>query len=519
MMKKGIIWLLLQVFVLFLSITVVAQDNHFIYLQSDNGQPFYVKLNKKLFSSSTAGYIILPKLTNGDYSLTIGFPKNEQPEEEFQLKVDGKNQGFLLKELQNNLTLLNLETMALIAGTRQAQPVPDTVATRAEVVQSDPFSSLLAEVVKDSSILKSGTVVSSTVVTEKPLDTAKKENENKVAEGYVVASADSAMAKVDSTGTGSRVSLAKTDEEMKVQKEMPSSDSVNQKVYTIDSLSSASELNSISTKGSFTEKENGKDTTSGKEILGNSNDSLLTTQGHIVAIDSLKSVLSPFKRILLVNEKGGKDMVYVNDKTNDTIRLFMPVTDFSAPQISGEKARDSIIFTPEHEADTNLTITPTIVVPAAREAEKDTLVVLNESKKEKRGDTVKQARIIYNPDGDSSKEKQSAAKGEGTKKQAIANTDCASRASERDFLRLRKRMAGESDNLKMIEVARRFFKLNCYTTEQVRNLSYLFMDDEGKYQFFDLAYPFTSDSDQFYTLESQLKDTYYIKRFKAMLHK
>ena len=37
--------------------------------------------------------------------------------------------------------------------------------------------------------------------------------------------------------------------------------------------------------------------------------------------------------------------------------------------------------------------------------------------------------------------------------------------------------------------------------------------------FFDAAYPFTSDSDQYNSLKSQLSDEYYINRFKAMIHK
>jgi hypothetical protein len=42
-----------------------AQQNHFIYIQTENKQPFYVKLDKQLFSSAASGYIILPKLKEG----------------------------------------------------------------------------------------------------------------------------------------------------------------------------------------------------------------------------------------------------------------------------------------------------------------------------------------------------------------------------------------------------------------------------------------------------------------------
>ena len=80
-------------------------------------------------------------------------------------------------------------------------------------------------------------------------------------------------------------------------------------------------------------------------------------------------------------------------------------------------------------------------------------------------------------------------------------------------------MAGESTNDGMIKIAKKFFRSQCFSTEQIKNLSFLFLNDEGKYQFFDSAYAFTSDSSQYLILQSQLKDTYYVNRFKAMIHK
>ncbi len=79
--------------------------------------------------------------------------------------------------------------------------------------------------------------------------------------------------------------------------------------------------------------------------------------------------------------------------------------------------------------------------------------------------------------------------------------------------------AGENNNDDMLKEAKKGFKSRCFSTEQIKNLSYLFLNDEGKYQFFDAAYAFSSDSDQYYKLQSQLSDPYYVSRFKAMIHK
>ena len=61
------------------------------------------------------------------------------------------------------------------------------------------------------------------------------------------------------------------------------------------------------------------------------------------------------------------------------------------------------------------------------------------------------------------------------------------------------------------------FKQKCFSTEQIKNLSGLFLKEEEKYHFFDAAYPFVHDSQQFKLLESQLTDPYIITRFRAML--
>ena len=78
-------------------------------------------------------------------------------------------------------------------------------------------------------------------------------------------------------------------------------------------------------------------------------------------------------------------------------------------------------------------------------------------------------------------------------------------------------MTAQKDEDEMIDAAQKLFKQKCYSTEQVKNLSVLFLKDESKYKFFDTAYPFVYDSGNFKNLESQLTDPYFISRFKAMI--
>jgi hypothetical protein len=99
----------------------------------------------------------------------------------------------------------------------------------------------------------------------------------------------------------------------------------------------------------------------------------------------------------------------------------------------------------------------------------------------------------------------------------LMNSDCRQFATDNDVDKLRVSMLKENTDYEKIVLARKIFRSKCFTTKQVRALTELFSGDEGKYQLFDAAYPFVSDSGNFKSLVNILQDTYYINRFKAMV--
>ncbi|MEJ7912979.1 MAG: DUF4476 domain-containing protein [Chitinophagaceae bacterium] len=113
-------------------------------------------------------------------------------------------------------------------------------------------------------------------------------------------------------------------------------------------------------------------------------------------------------------------------------------------------------------------------------------------------------------------EMETEAKPVAVNKRAPKNASLCFEATERDFLKLRRNMAAEPSDERMIGAARRYFRTRCFTSEQVRNLSGLFLTPASKYAFFDLAYPYITDRTQFPALGSEIKDEYYSKRFKAL---
>jgi hypothetical protein len=95
---------------------------------------------------------------------------------------------------------------------------------------------------------------------------------------------------------------------------------------------------------------------------------------------------------------------------------------------------------------------------------------------------------------------------------------CQTVANNDDFLKLRRKMAARTNDDGMLDEARKYFKSKCFSTEQIKNLSTMFLSNAGKYNFFSAAYNYTTDVENFSSLQSELKDEYYISQFKVMLH-
>ncbi len=127
---------------------VKAQQKHFIYVESEDKQPFAIVLNGKVYSSSDYGYIIIPKLDDGDYNFTVSFPMNKFPDQPFACTVNKKDAGYFLKNDNNKWVLQNMQTKKVVGN--------DNVATAKDTT----FGNMLSEVVSDSTLTKQNVVIS-----------------------------------------------------------------------------------------------------------------------------------------------------------------------------------------------------------------------------------------------------------------------------------------------------------------------------------------------------------------------
>jgi hypothetical protein len=484
--------------VLIFAFAAKAQQSHFVYLQTDNGKPFYVKMDNKILSSSSEGYIIIPDITNGNYRLKIGIPKKEYPEEAFSIAVNNQNEGYLIKHFDGKgLQLFNMETLALISG--DSDSASQMVASTS--TDNNPFTMMLANVVKDSTILQNHQIVIENPT--KAADTATQVN-NQLTDNIVPNSPD----------TNAVVQHAIADNDI---------------------------VSSTTSKPADSEATNS----------GNISSASLSADSAVAASGS------PAPKLLSKQDQDGLQMVYSDKK--DTVRVFMPSEENQSTADSKATKNDNFDFTGSNNSantspDTSLTITPTVVKPENKKSgfvlRKDTIATATDS-----AGMAKTApeQVFYIGPKDKSKNIDTSDKGSSDEKHGLfsglskntkkepaeiakpaenkievlpseatpskTNSDCKAFADNEDFLRLRKKMASEDNKEDMIKVANKFFRSRCFSTGQIKDLSYLFLTDEGKYKFFDAAYAHTSDSDLFATLESQLKDPYYKKRFEALIGK
>lgn len=148
---------LLSVFLICLLVkTAFSQEQHYIYIQSDDHRSFYVRLGAEVFASSGNGYLVIPGLGRNTYELIVGFPEGKATEWRFSCTVSEADLGFILKRKSAaELQLLNLKQQDGLNGTVVEQH-PEVKANAGAlppgIVSNDPFSLMLADAVNDPSI-------------------------------------------------------------------------------------------------------------------------------------------------------------------------------------------------------------------------------------------------------------------------------------------------------------------------------------------------------------------------------
>lgn len=449
--------LIVSVVLAILSLTAASQKVYFIYLQTESEQPFFIKMNEKIYSSSASGYLILSKLYDSTYSFKVGFPQNKWPEQAFTVAISKKDHGYLVKNFDGKgWGLFDLQTLAIqmaAAGTTKAEDPAKPESKEG----GSAFTDILSKASDDPSLK------------EKPAQPKAEEIKVPPATSTEVRKEESVTPKPPEPPVA-----------VKVIKEEPVTttkpvEPVEQVKVIKEETSSAKPAES--TEPVKTVKEEPK--TEIKEL------SSFKTEEVKEAVKA--EPVSEYK-MSLVSKRGesstteGFGLIYIDkyeDGTTDTVRLLIPNAKMLVPVVKEEpKEEKKMLDIPVEISSKPVDTKPLAVIdtPAIKPVVIETPVT---KPAEKPG--------------------------------------CADVAAESDFFTLRKTMAAAVSDDEMISEARKYFKQKCFTTAQVKNLGALFLTDEGKYKFYDAAYNYAADKENFSSLQAELKDEYYINRFKAML--
>ncbi len=412
------------IFLSFLFSTASAQEKHFVFIQSDNKQLFNVSLNGKVYSSNASGYVIIPKLTDGEYTATIGFAANAYPEQTFNYAIDKKDLGFNLKNFgEKGWGLFNLQSFAVtMAGNSNSTDV-------AKVVEP-PKEEYKPEISFDKK-------------KEPPVAKA----EDKPVSNDAAINSDQAKSTEATTPPSSVTAEAEKQGKTQVVTETP------------------------------------KTTLEPAENSANA------------AVNVGAANKSTVKKVAEAKGAMGLYLTYVDENSKDTIQLIIPV--------AGKKKGS--------ENETAL----------------GNEVVSNKETKASKKASKKDDPQFLNMEVNGTKKDASAAKTSSAAKttsttdnvQPSLNSNCTNLATDQDFAKLKRKMAQETTDEKMINEAKKVFKNKCFTTSQVKGLSTLFLSDEGRFKFFDASYNFVTDAQLYSSLEKEFIDPSFITRFKALLHK
>ncbi len=93
-----------------------AQSN-FLYIQTENNAPYILNLKGNNYNSNAKGYLMIPQMQNGDYSLIISISGDQKLEYTYSITIADKPKGFSLKLSQEGeWILMDMVTLETIRG-------------------------------------------------------------------------------------------------------------------------------------------------------------------------------------------------------------------------------------------------------------------------------------------------------------------------------------------------------------------------------------------------------------------
>lgn len=418
------------ILVMLLPVALLAQQKHFLYIQGENQQPFYLKMEGVIYSSSATGYIIVPRLEKGTVELTIGFPRAQWPEQAFTINVQS-DKGLVLKNNQDKFWVMqDLQTQSVMEG-RQVVAMKEALKDAEKRKTDDAFASSLADAIndpgiRDADLVKTETSKTTLAPPKKVQPVATADVPTAPIQTPVKANADSSTAK-----------LIKPKVE---QPQLESKIDVQPKLVDKPFVNAVTKLND-SRNGTFLE-----------QIFIDQNGEKIDTITLQIALP------------------------------NDTI--------VSIPNAPSEVNKDSIRMEQP-------TLTEKVIVVESKNE------VQQAPKEISKSEPSKATEVNY--------EKTAAAVLPDRK-------DCKQIATEKDMISARKKAYTLGVDAEVIKHYNKEVKSRCYSVALIQSLSFAFVNDASRYQFFQEAYPWVMDPANYQVLERLFASKEYIAKFRQLIN-
>jgi Domain of unknown function (DUF4476) len=524
-----------------------AQD-YFVLIEADNGQPFYVRVDSQLYSSSSRGHLILSQLKDSSYTITIGFPGQVFPERQFSFGVHQNDHAFRLKNEDGKGWWLvddkgqELATVNENSGGASAR-IPG-------IKKDDAFSRLMADVVKDTAVMYSTYAVEQ----ETPLAVKSAFADSALANTTSgAATSQSKVAAVPATPasvapTPAVAAPANDSQALTIGRPADMTASAGHVAHDSSIMSvirparDSSALHSIDPTAAVRPADSAvaasrpKDTSLAVHPAGVlSVDSGVARSATVTPIDSGATGRSAAVPIAISGAAARPGLTLMTDSIAGHVvstPLYRPIARKDTNTIAAPLASSAaplyrttgVTMLTEHRSSRSLR---QVYTDHDSSGKADTVVIIipldTPAQTGHPAVTPRAARMTdsshltapqgHGPNPDTPGFSPSRSPNKSTL--PFVNSDCHNFATDYDVDKLRVKMLESARDDDRILTARKVFKMKCFSTRQIRALSEVFTTDAAKFKFLEAAYPFVSD-DHFAELSNLLADPVYSGRFRAM---
>jgi hypothetical protein len=440
-----------------------AQNKHHVFIQAVQPKIFSVEINHTVFPSSASGLFFLMNPGTPPLELQLSFPPARFPIYQFIIDTTYLDHVIFLEQLADSMwQLMNANTRNSVIGKQLNFPID--IKTSNSIASTDVFLNLLSKAVDDQEIRHT------TLIERNDIPQLKSNSLNISAFNVPIANASvikliyrnkNAMVYVDKLGSAIDT----------IKVEIPIT------------LPSTLKITGSQTKG--------KSNIVQSSVIDSTNSSLaelqiaLQQKQELIGINDL--VKNTKDTAILLNNVGDRNRLKLNDDVSKIQKSIHDSTTLAKPSQKQVKDTNSVVLLhPVVEIKGSKELHPIVI---KQEKSKDSSYVVNTTK---RADS-----IIAMP--------------------VSSRNNCKHLADERDLILFRRKMILMNSQKELISFAAIEFKQKCYTTIGIRNLSFIFLNDKDKLQFFELAYTYVYDPENFATLERFLNDSEDINKFRVLL--